>query len=1135
MDYNSLNEMVEHIGNSSSKEENFQENTPDINDKNTGNEECIEGSDISEEYFMDVKDGEYSKDHLVYEKNDNKDIELDNCNPRNLLKPVYTNSICVMINNVYNLKDEFQSPLKYISGIPWKLVIKRVRPHSDKRNGECIAIYVKCCSSEKNFKISANSQIILYSHEANKPNVIKKTSHLYTEEKNLCGYNQFISMVALYVNESKYVWNDKIYVEAIIDVNKRLPDKEIEEKVKKFLDAVDESIKINKLSDARDICVHAINCFGQAYPNFASSFKKRLQDITNAQLNETIQRIEKRDLNVVTKPEKVLKKESDLKKLCQENKHGKNNKKNNTLKNDSSNTCKKPGEKPNSESSNKQQKKQNDYKVEKKLKIKDKLCECKLKHPDMIFFCKNCHDSYESKSFLFTCKIDTFYYIIYGSRSYINGIFKGMPYAYNKVLNEKLKPIEKCFIDTPLFDTIMNDSAIDKLSTLNKGVGRFVFNMHKSGSNLKNFIVCILDACERSDTIKPGNLEKIIPSIEEHFDSVEIFNNISPYHLAQFSVGKVIEYIQQNALSSLKIFEKFSMKNELTKHGTLLSSIKDPNLKEIFKNDHNYICVFPTMWLTIMSQTIDMWLILNDKFDIFKLSNKVDESIAFNKTLVNKIRSIEDKLAKKTATINELNKKFEQHLKQPKKPEVCNNKVLELEKMIEELKEQNENLKNQKKQLSEELGSVKGQCRNAERINGEKDAKYKALQKSFKLEKADLENEIKILKNRCKKYELSCLEKAYNNDMKDLQKAKSFGLKKLDEWNALSGDIYERNLDIINQNKDIITEYLNDISEQIDLATSNYNKNISLLEDGKLISQIGKIRIKNIKQCPVTTYEHFLNLSNLEGTDCDTLSFSSKLNIKKRGSIKNFSKNKFITKSPSKFDDLSSTNSDTKSKTSYQFNDIFSNVGYFDKNELKNISNNNDYESVRSFNTFNDYDRRDCNFNDYLSSPSTDNGSKQEYNSYEIIPPYNNTLKYEYSDKMDSSSMYIKPHMTNFQDVHMYNSNANSIKHIPTGITSNSTSFMGYNYSLNENSSFRNSYKSSLSNQSSEIFSNMLSMDSSSQQPYHSFNNKSIHTDSHSNQLSFLNRENVSSELPQENYSALLKAFHPLSSSDNIW
>uniref|UniRef100_A0A0N5BTY7 Spindle assembly abnormal protein 6 homolog n=1 Tax=Strongyloides papillosus TaxID=174720 RepID=A0A0N5BTY7_STREA len=627
------------------------------------------------------------------------------------------------------------------------------------------------------------------------------------------------------------------------------------------------------------------------------------------------------------------------------------------------------------------------------------------------------------------------------------------------------------------------------------------------------------------------NITSTIPSIaQDHLLGLNVFDNISTIHFGEYPLEVVMECIRLNTRKSINIFDKYSKANDFQNHNGILDVVRDPNIESIFQNSNSYLCLFPTMWLTIIGQTLDSWIKFYSKCNITSLTQELLDTKAEINRLEKHVNSLNAILEKKTLLINKLHKKIDITKKPSEKLIEANNRISKLEEMVAALTEQNKALCSEKEHLSDEVRQLKGQCKNFERMNNEKENRYKALQRSSKSEKAELDQKIKTLKNQCKKSELALLEKMYDMEIEGLQKYKNEAIEKLEKWNTLSGDIFNRNSDAIIKNKEIINKYINDVSEQINTATNNYKKNITLIEDGKSFSQISKAKPKNVRRCPSTNYDHLIDIQKLETVTYDGISVSPMITYKRKSNLKITSKNQF--NSSYRQDARTSCSSDSQSKVSNVVEDVFSNCGHFDKNDFLVTSNKMEYYSSNNSWVSDDFERRDFNFHDSLSPAYNGTGGIKESNTprNNVFSPYPDPPRSGFINNENQFFSQINPVCS--PETNTITSNIRTVKSLPLPIQPPNT-FPGKHYIQSENENpYITSQMSPFYKKAPDNFSNTISKNNHT--PSHlNFNNYLYGNNCLNGQLITKNQYIPNST--DDNFSRLLKDFSSEQSSNNMW
>uniref|UniRef100_A0A0K0E7D1 MATH domain-containing protein n=1 Tax=Strongyloides stercoralis TaxID=6248 RepID=A0A0K0E7D1_STRER len=1044
---------------------------------------------FDEESFIDVS------------KESNLEVKAENCPPFGLWRPMCTNSIFVCLYNVVSMKDRFQSPPKYISGFPWRLYVERVT-NCNNKSGDHLLFFVELCESKRKPKVSASCQFILFTQDANRPNLIKHNYYLYWEENNNSGYKNFISMDELINPDNNYMANGKIFLEVIIDVNKEVTNEEIDINLKKHFELINTFKKSGRLCDARNLCLKAIRFSNHLKLSDNGQFKRELDEITNFLIKETIDRIERNILENVVLNKKILKKESDLEKICQiklkiediyVEKNG-NEKNGNEIKENDQGNSKKGG-----------------LKVRRKKRVDIKKCNCMHKSPDEVHICGECENLYESKTFFYHFNGDkTIYYTLFGSRLYIAQVCLEKADECDTIYSDsRILTIEKFFNKCTRFNSSIEGKFIGKISYINKNFGELIFDIQKGRNDFQKTMMAI-----KAWNIKSNDnfANEVGIKLQNYLNRIDAFDGISSIQFSEYPTENVLEYIKNNIIFSVRLFKQFYKRNQVHSFNNVLDLINDPNRERIFQGSDNYLCLFPTMWLTVIMQTLDLWMDLYNDCNILTLPQQLSNATTEISKLEKDILLLNKKVEIKIQTINKLHKEVEQMKKPSEELHAANLKILELEKLNSYLLSENNSLFSKNAKLLDEVKFLRKKCYNLEETNKEQDINFRRLQEFYKIEKIELKREIKNFTNQYKKRELYFLEKMYKNDMKDLKKLKEEANKKLEEWTELPKDVFKRNSKMILRNKKSIHDCINNISSQIIFVENNYKNNIKLIEEGKLTLQFDDVEINKSKLSLNTDLDYLIKLKTLETVVCDEISSPPTHKFKKEVRTKSNIPKHYSNQYYFNQNDLPSPGSESNFRVSNFVDDTFSGYNYSNRPNSRTMTD-------RSENLFNSssfgsrFERCDYNYNETQSPTFNDN---------------ENTTNWSGTDR----NTYLPSH-TPYRNLSISDciTNRNYFNQTP----SLETDLYSERYSSQSPSVFSymsDNHANYLFAETSHNFSQTKSANSY-QSTHSSFDNQ-FYEEDYSFQQLYTNNQHTQ-DLPEDNLSTLLRVFSQECSNDNTW
>uniref|UniRef100_A0A0N5A1E2 MATH domain-containing protein n=1 Tax=Parastrongyloides trichosuri TaxID=131310 RepID=A0A0N5A1E2_PARTI len=917
----------------------------------------------------------------------------------------YANSLSFCIGNIYNLKSEIRSAIKVINGVGWRIFATTHyhKNHSDP--DKSLSFYVQCCpnSYDDRWKVRANCEISIYSHANKCWKVCYQFGHIFNHMYDDCGLVHFMKWKDLFNSNEKYVMDGKIYLEAIIDVKGPVQITSLRDystRLKMFSDIFHMQMEKGNKKEAEEVCDLAINyCLKTDHKTIKKFENKRSQLVRN-RVEDTINRLQQEHLQNVEKGT-ALKKRAHLRNFCFTGickrretscKHGE------ITKNGTS--CSGSKDKKTfihhcdnveCESNRDDLKNPNKFStlVERKIKTPLKVCDCANNiYTGSLKTCNICEDHYFMRTLFFERRNYMFPFTVYNKKKLFilpeNYIVGGDGL---KISDKKDKAIEKFIRETSLEKKqvtssaeksskksfqIMNDTlkvlseddklkSSEPLSVHEVYYGKMCyFNFVAKRTSMISRYLEILAKNTSAETRKliTQFYQREINTNDERLkkaitcDALSFYMRLVPFWVLQennnqnynplflkFNNDCIHEALETTfrSMCTLKSIPNGSFKEDKK----LCHYIND---KKHFVDSFDSVCIAPQLLIDTMRDIMNLWSLEYTRYTTFlekKLYVQTQELIAKDKKydlLNNEYMSLKQNYANLSKTNTSNNKTTTEYN--------------ELKKELEELKKEhfnlvrsNQSMSDSKKSITKELANLKEQNKLLVNQIQEKNTALKKLKKASEQEKIASNKENENLKARCIRSELLFLEKTFSIGIKELNKVKEEALCYVEILKELLNDKKMKHPAIIGGKINEYEEYIKVIDEQIETAIENHKKHSSSIEEGKHLSQIGKIKIHKPKPLPEKLNLHWYK--NLDVVDCDDILLQTSPVRNRRVASKETTKQKIMPTNRRRLN--SSPTSDAFSCSSGESRkpkDVFTDCGYY----------NTSASSISYDNTLNTFD-----------------------------------------------------------------------------------------------------------------------------------------------------------------------------------
>uniref|UniRef100_A0A0K0ED63 MATH domain-containing protein n=1 Tax=Strongyloides stercoralis TaxID=6248 RepID=A0A0K0ED63_STRER len=172
------------------------------------------------------------------------------------------------------------------------------------------------------------------------------------------------------------------------------------------------------------------------------------------------------------------------------------------------------------------------------------------------------------------------------------------------------------------------------------------------------------------------------------------------------------------------------------------------------------------------------------------------------------------------------------------------------EEEVAKLKREIQNVNDLKKKFQTDYNSLQESYKNLQKLTEERYSLVKKLEKQLSDQKKSNEKEVNTLLERCKRVEISLLEKIADNGIILYDKAKEQADIELNIWKEKQKQKEYANEEIVKNNIKLFEEYINNIEKQIATIESDFENRSLQISSGKNISQIGKLKISKPPPIP---------------------------------------------------------------------------------------------------------------------------------------------------------------------------------------------------------------------------------------------------------------------------------------------
>uniref|UniRef100_A0A0K0FVQ7 MATH domain-containing protein n=1 Tax=Strongyloides venezuelensis TaxID=75913 RepID=A0A0K0FVQ7_STRVS len=163
------------------------------------------------------------------------------------------------------------------------------------------------------------------------------------------------------------------------------------------------------------------------------------------------------------------------------------------------------------------------------------------------------------------------------------------------------------------------------------------------------------------------------------------------------------------------------------------------------------------------------------------------------------------------------------------------------EEEVAKLKREIQSINDLKKKFQTDYNSLQESYKNLQKLAEERNNLVKKLEKQLNDQKKANEKEVNTLMERCKRVEISLLEKIADNGIIFYDRAKEQAEAELNSWKEKQKEF--TNEEIVKNNIKLFEEYISNIEKQITTIKSDFENRSAQISNGKNISQIGKLKI----------------------------------------------------------------------------------------------------------------------------------------------------------------------------------------------------------------------------------------------------------------------------------------------------
>lgn len=880
---------------------------------------------LYEDIWMSHDDSDSGEEiEIPYEHNNipvnskNKFLPEKSSNLNNIFSNL-ANSISFCIANIHSLRAEIRSARKIIGGVGWKLFVSTHLHKGPSGPEKSLSFYVQCCpnSYDDNWSVKANCELSIYSHSNKCWRVGCQFSNTFNSTYDDCGLIHFIKWKDLFKDEA-YSLDGRVYLEATIDIKgpiKVTSFREYNSRLKTYSSIFDLQMSKGNKREAEEICDMALKYCLKTDRKAIKHFEEKHSLIVHDRVVDTITRLQQKHPQNSDKG-RLLKNMPSLKDfyfnemfekgdgmcghcdvkvkdilLCTSEKV---TKKEITIDKVEKNEKKESGEVD------------TDKTIRKKLVPRRKVCDCSSGQCGSIKVCKDCENQYymltlcyEIKNYIFSCAV-------YKKKKLFvmdddsNGCNDKNEEDVNK--ESKVKFVKDNNLKGNFTFKKFEEKTISKLDLKGKAIegekkGKEEYSVEKlyyDKVNYFNFVAKrasiishYLNNLSKTTPIETKKLLKQFCQNDVLINKNKLLSAIKDDALA-FYLRIIPLWIEgdDNSIANQPLFLDFDKKYISTTIEVVFRSmnilknicgdkIKNEGInlscndKEKYKESLNSVCIVPHSLIELMKKILNLW---DDEYS--KFSHEMEKN---QKKLVDENLSISkkyDELMKEFNKVNEMFKSLSDDYSTKSKDISSFNEVKmkceEYRKENENLTRNNQSIVDSKKKMAEELAYLKEQNKLLSSQLQEKDTVIKKFKKTAEQEKSSLIKENETLKTKCIRSELMYLKKNFSIGIKELYKVKKEALEYINTLKDLLESIDEKYSNTIYGKIKEFEDYICNIDKKIESATSNHKIHTTLIEEGKSLSQIGKIKIRKPKALPEKLNTKLF--TKLDVVWCDNLS-----------------------------------------------------------------------------------------------------------------------------------------------------------------------------------------------------------------------------------------------------------------------
>uniref|UniRef100_A0A0N5BPN8 MATH domain-containing protein n=1 Tax=Strongyloides papillosus TaxID=174720 RepID=A0A0N5BPN8_STREA len=874
----------------------------------------------------------------------------------------FANSLPFCIANIYSLKAELRSARKIINGVGWKIFVTTHFHKNHNDSDKSLSFYVQCCpnSYDDRWNVKANCELSIYSHANKCWKVGYQFSHVFNSKYDDCGLVHFIKWKDLFDSDEKYALDGKVYLEAIIDV-KGLPQitnyGEYNSRLEKYSSIFDMQMSRGNKRKAEEVCNLALNYCLKTDRKFIKIFEEKRSLLVQDKVADTITRLQQEHLQNVEKGTS-LKKKNNLRNFyftgcCKKSQQTCNHIEKNEIS-FSTGKIKKTeiiGDNHECESN-----KENVTFVEKKPARQYKVCDCGNLFSGSLEICKNCENQYFMRRFFFETGDLTIPFTVYNKKRLFNlpenYIVRGPCVVANRSDMKIEKFIREYFFKKSLHSARSNKKNIVHLDSIfNTQRNNSIENFYYDKTNYLNFIAkrtsiisryldnlskntpketkkLVIQFYENNQSI---NKNKLLSSIKD--DALAFYLRIIPFWLDKendntnkdsislnFDNDKINDVIKvaSRSVNNLKKISGNKVKDDKI-------SLFCTNIDKSFENS-NSLSIVPKFFVESIKEILLLWSTEFERFT-HTMKEKQKHLVDDNDRLCKQYKNLQKNFIETKEMFDNLSKNYSIQAKTVSLLNEVKKKCEEYKKENEILVRNNQSIADSKKNMAKELANLKEQNRLLTNQINEKNAALKKLKKIAEQEKIASNKENEILRARCIRSELMYLEKHFSTGIKELNKAKEEALEYIDIMKNSLKDINEKYINIVYDKIKEFEDYICQIEEKIEIATQNHKIHSASIEEGKCLSQIGKIKIQKPKALPEKLNTNLF--TKLDVVWCDNLTSQSssvrngRVNNKEMKTKSNGFSRKKLNSSPTS-DAFSCSSGESR-----MVKDVFTDCGYY--------------------------------------------------------------------------------------------------------------------------------------------------------------------------------------------------------------